>query len=190
MRPSRVPDQYQLARHGIDPATPGCHASGAASPRTPVGTALPTRLFIASLIVRAATGVIMADPARRAKLVRDLEQDFVPDYDAQNMPQATSGRPMPSNTSPSGSAGSSRAWRGLPPRSSQCCRRADPPPSPWRQAFSLRHRRFGHHVFERLAGVLGTTGAKLTVTMRINSAIAATFGAVAKNAVTGVGAPS
>lgn len=30
--------------------------------------------------------VIMADPARRAKLVRDLEQDFVPDYDAQNMP--------------------------------------------------------------------------------------------------------
>ena len=24
----------------------------------------------------------MADPARRAKLVRDLEQDFVPDYDA------------------------------------------------------------------------------------------------------------
>ena len=28
----------------------------------------------------------MADPARRAKLVRDLEQDFVPDYDAQNMP--------------------------------------------------------------------------------------------------------
>jgi len=28
--------------------------------------------------------VIMADPARRAKLVRDLEQDFVPDYDAQN----------------------------------------------------------------------------------------------------------
>lgn len=30
--------------------------------------------------------VIVADPARRAKLVRDLEQDFVPDYDAQNMP--------------------------------------------------------------------------------------------------------
>lgn len=30
--------------------------------------------------------VIMADPARRAKLVRDLEQDFVPDYDAQNIP--------------------------------------------------------------------------------------------------------
>jgi hypothetical protein len=30
--------------------------------------------------------VILADPARRAKLVRDLEQDFVPDYDAQNMP--------------------------------------------------------------------------------------------------------
>jgi hypothetical protein len=28
----------------------------------------------------------MADPGRRAKLIRDLEQDFVPDYDAQNMP--------------------------------------------------------------------------------------------------------
>jgi hypothetical protein len=30
--------------------------------------------------------MIMADPARRAKLVRDLEQDFVPDYDAQSLP--------------------------------------------------------------------------------------------------------
>lgn len=30
----------------------------------------------------------MADSPRRAKLVRDLEQDFVPDYDAQNMPSA------------------------------------------------------------------------------------------------------
>jgi hypothetical protein len=30
----------------------------------------------------------MSDPARRAKLVRDLEQDFLPDYDAQNMPSA------------------------------------------------------------------------------------------------------
>jgi hypothetical protein len=30
--------------------------------------------------------VTMADPGRRAKLLRDLEQDFVPDYDAQNMP--------------------------------------------------------------------------------------------------------
>jgi len=28
----------------------------------------------------------MVDPARRAKLLRDLEQDFVPDYDAQSMP--------------------------------------------------------------------------------------------------------
>jgi len=28
----------------------------------------------------------MADPARRAKLLRDLEQDFIADYDAQNMP--------------------------------------------------------------------------------------------------------
>jgi hypothetical protein len=30
----------------------------------------------------------MVDPARRAKLLRDLEQDFVPDYDAQNLPSA------------------------------------------------------------------------------------------------------
>ena len=30
----------------------------------------------------------MVDPARRAKLLRELEQDFVPDYDAQNMPSA------------------------------------------------------------------------------------------------------
>ncbi len=28
----------------------------------------------------------MVDPARRAKLVRELEQDFVPDYDALNLP--------------------------------------------------------------------------------------------------------
>jgi hypothetical protein len=30
----------------------------------------------------------MADPARRARLLRDLEQDFLPDYDAQSMPSA------------------------------------------------------------------------------------------------------
>ena len=30
----------------------------------------------------------MVDPVRRARLVRDLEQEFVPDYDAQNMPSA------------------------------------------------------------------------------------------------------
>jgi hypothetical protein len=30
----------------------------------------------------------MADPVRRAKLLRELEQDFVPDYDAQNLPSA------------------------------------------------------------------------------------------------------
>ncbi len=30
----------------------------------------------------------MADSARRAKLLRELEQDFVPDYDALNMPSA------------------------------------------------------------------------------------------------------
>jgi hypothetical protein len=31
--------------------------------------------------------VIMVDP-RRAKLLRELEQEFVPDYDATNMPSA------------------------------------------------------------------------------------------------------
>ena len=30
----------------------------------------------------------MADPARRAKLLRELEQEFIPDYDASNMPSA------------------------------------------------------------------------------------------------------
>jgi len=30
----------------------------------------------------------MADPVRRARIVRELEQDFVPDYDAQNLPSA------------------------------------------------------------------------------------------------------
>ena len=30
----------------------------------------------------------MIDPARRAKLVRELEQEFIPDYDALNMPAA------------------------------------------------------------------------------------------------------
>ncbi len=28
----------------------------------------------------------MVDPARRVKLLRDLEQDFLPDYDVQNVP--------------------------------------------------------------------------------------------------------
>ncbi len=30
----------------------------------------------------------MVDSSRRAKLLRDLEQEFVPDYDAQNIPSA------------------------------------------------------------------------------------------------------
>jgi hypothetical protein len=30
----------------------------------------------------------MVDPGRRAKLVRELEQEFIPDYDALNMPSA------------------------------------------------------------------------------------------------------
>ena len=30
----------------------------------------------------------MIDPARRAKLLRELEQEFIADYDAQSMPSA------------------------------------------------------------------------------------------------------
>jgi hypothetical protein len=30
----------------------------------------------------------MVDPTRRARLLRELEQEFVPDYDAQSMPSA------------------------------------------------------------------------------------------------------
>jgi hypothetical protein len=30
----------------------------------------------------------MVDPGRRARLLRDFEQHFIPDYDAQNMPAA------------------------------------------------------------------------------------------------------
>ena len=30
----------------------------------------------------------MIDPARRAKLLRELDQEFIPDYDALNMPSA------------------------------------------------------------------------------------------------------
>ncbi len=30
----------------------------------------------------------MTDPARRAKLLREFEQEFVPDYDALSMPSA------------------------------------------------------------------------------------------------------
>jgi hypothetical protein len=30
----------------------------------------------------------MIDPARRAKFLRELEQEFIPDYDALNMPAA------------------------------------------------------------------------------------------------------
>jgi hypothetical protein len=43
-----------------------------------------TRLLIAQIEWEAA----MTDPARRAKLLRELEQDFIPDYDALNMPSA------------------------------------------------------------------------------------------------------
>jgi hypothetical protein len=30
----------------------------------------------------------MVDPPRRARLLREMEQEFVPDYDAQSMPSA------------------------------------------------------------------------------------------------------
>ena len=30
----------------------------------------------------------MVDPARRARILRDLQQDFIPDYDAQSLPSA------------------------------------------------------------------------------------------------------
>jgi hypothetical protein len=30
----------------------------------------------------------MVEPGRRAKLLRDIEQPFIPDYDAQNIPSA------------------------------------------------------------------------------------------------------
>jgi len=30
----------------------------------------------------------MADPIRRARLLREMEEEFVPDYDAQSMPSA------------------------------------------------------------------------------------------------------
>jgi hypothetical protein len=48
-------------------------------------------------LVRSADSVIdqakrwetaMSDPARRAKLLREFEQEFIPDYDALNMPSA------------------------------------------------------------------------------------------------------
>src|SRR5271166_5827688 len=44
----------------------------------------PTRIFIAA----GTQETNMVDSPRRAKLLRDLEQEFVPDYDAQNMPSA------------------------------------------------------------------------------------------------------
>ena len=33
----------------------------------------------------------MVDPVRRANSLRELDQDFVPDYDASNWPSATRG---------------------------------------------------------------------------------------------------
>jgi hypothetical protein len=36
----------------------------------------------------AKGGGAMVDPARRAKVLRELEQEFIPDYDALHMPSA------------------------------------------------------------------------------------------------------
>jgi hypothetical protein len=43
--------------------------------------------FDDSVIDRAERWEV-TDPARRAKLLRELEQDFIPDYGALNMPSA------------------------------------------------------------------------------------------------------
>ncbi len=51
----------------------------------------------------------MIDPARRAKLLRELDQEFIPNYDALNMPSATSEPLTRSNTSPFGSEKSKKA---------------------------------------------------------------------------------
>jgi hypothetical protein len=40
------------------------------------------------LIAQSDEEAAMIDPARRAKLLRELEQEFIPDYDALNMPAA------------------------------------------------------------------------------------------------------
>jgi hypothetical protein len=52
--------------------------------RNPHWSLPPTRLLIATL----RQEVTMTDPTRRAKLVRDLEREFIPDYEAYNMPSA------------------------------------------------------------------------------------------------------
>jgi hypothetical protein len=40
------------------------------------------------LIAQSDWEAAMIDPARRAKLLRELEQEFIPDYDALNIPAA------------------------------------------------------------------------------------------------------
>jgi hypothetical protein len=44
------------------------------------------------LIAQSDEEAAMIDPARRAKLLRELEQEFIPDYDALNMPAADARR--------------------------------------------------------------------------------------------------
>jgi hypothetical protein len=74
----------------------------------------------------------MVDPARRTRLLRDLEQDFLPDYDAQNM-LSTNARHARSNTSPSAlDAWSKPSTRSPPPSkpfSPSCDAQSDGAPS-------------------------------------------------------------
>jgi hypothetical protein len=48
----------------------------------------PTRLLIVQLCQQVREEVTMVDLTRRSRLVRELEQEFVPDYDANSMPSA------------------------------------------------------------------------------------------------------
>jgi hypothetical protein len=83
----------------------GRHGSNAEivaiDPPTPV-TFCPAPLAVAALVAAGDSDIFgaggfwgqlrkevgMIDPARRAKLQRELEQDFIPDYDAATLPSA------------------------------------------------------------------------------------------------------
>ncbi len=59
----------------------------------------------------------MVDLTRRARMVRELEQEFVPDYDAQSMPSADKRAAYALEHSPFASAGLNKYWPGSLPRS-------------------------------------------------------------------------
>jgi hypothetical protein len=48
----------------------------------------PTRLLIAQNYGKVCLEVTMVDLTRRARLLREMEQEFVPDYDANSLPSA------------------------------------------------------------------------------------------------------